>query len=222
MAKKKMLFNLGSFKALLVIVLALVGPTAAFADQLVWTITPSSGSLSYGGGTGALVGTNIGITSVQDGGTILNISGGSLNFTTGSGTAGAWSWGAAPAGTLTLTGSINGGPNGVLFSDEFTSASILSLGGLQLQLGGLVGTLSSTLANDLGVSTIVSSAADSIFVSITGAVGSSFDVRALSGQINTTSAANPVTAPEPASLLLLISGLAVVAGMKAKADRLLA
>jgi len=211
------------FKGLLVVALALVvAPTAAFADQLVWTITPSSGSLSYGGGTDPLVGTKIGITSVQDGGTVLNISGGLLSFTTGSGTAGAWSWGAAPAGTLTLTGSINGGPNSVLFSDEFTSASILSLGGLELQLGGLTGTLSSTLAHDLGVSTIVSSAADSIFVSIAGAAGTSFDVPALSGQINTTAAANPVTAPEPSSLLLLISGLAAVAGMKAKADKLFA
>src|SRR5579863_8228595 len=202
-------------KGLLVVALALVvAPTAAFADQLVWTITPSSGSLSYGGGTDPLVGTNIGITSVQDGGTVLNISGGLLSFTTGSGTVGTWSWGAAPAGTLTLTGSIEGGPNSVLFSDEFTSASILSLGGLELQLGGLTGTLSSTLAHDLGVSTTVSSAADSIFVSIAGAAGTSFDVPALSGQINTTAAANPVTAPEPSLLLLLISGLAVVAGMR--------
>jgi hypothetical protein len=221
MAKRMMMMSGRSWGALVVIMLALaLAPTAAFADTLNWSIM-NTGTIGYLGSGNPLTGTGIGVASVTDTTThtTLNIVAGQLNFATGGGTAdlGFWQWGAVPSGTLTLTGCIVGvtgncTSNGfvTLLGDDFTSAAIFQPFGnpsYQVQLGNITGTLNSVLANQLGVSNVVSSALYNTTVDVGGASsGSAFSGHNLGGSISSTAAASQ-TVPEPSSLSLLGLGL---------------
>jgi PEP-CTERM motif len=195
-------------------------PTVALADTLNFTIAPT-GTISYASG-GALVGSSIGVTAIQDTttGVTYNVVNGALNFTSG-GYLGSWSWGAGAPGTLTLSGCISGitgngncgTAGGVvnLFSDDFTSAMIFQPYGnvnYQVQLGNITGILDSALAAQFGVSTGVSSALYNTSIDVQGAtLGNPFNGFNLGGSISSTVAAGPTQVPEPSSAGLLGFGL---------------
>jgi hypothetical protein len=183
---------------------ALVAAPAAIADTVSWSIMPNVGTYDYAGGSAVLTGTGIGVQSVQDSttGAFFNIINGRLNFTTGFATGQPWTWGAGQPGSLNLTGCIStvtvsgqcdgSSPAAVLLSDDFTSAQILSFGPtFQLTLGNITGNIDSTLASDLGVSTVISSALYNTSVLIGGSSGSSFsNAPNLGGSINSINASS--------------------------------
>jgi hypothetical protein len=105
---------------------------------------PTSGSLSYAGGTAALIGTSIEVDNVLGLGTPSNDSAliicGSctLNFTTGNST-GNWEFGSG--GTISITGTLPTAginSNSTLLSGTFGTAKILDLGsgGFEFQVLG--------------------------------------------------------------------------------------
>jgi len=130
-------------------------------DQTDWNLL--GGSVSWNGSsTGDLTGSGIGVLTTMGFGTPNNngslwISDGSLSFTSGAynGTMGStWSWG---AGTITVTGCIQGvtasncnqNDNTVLFTDNFSSISITSTG--ELVLGQNSGVYNSAVAAYFGL-----------------------------------------------------------------------
>jgi hypothetical protein len=210
-------------KMLLAMVLFLA-PTSAFADTLSWSILPNVGVYSFAGGTSPLIGSGIGVQSVQDTttGVSFNIFNGLLNFTTGPG-SGGWSWGAGLPGIneLNLTGCIDNvtflgsctssSPTSALFTDDFTSATIFPFGpNFDVTLGNIAGTLNAGLAQSLGVSAAIPSGVYNTTAQIGGIYGSSFsNVPNLGGSINS----DPQGLPEPATLTLLGIGLLALGGL---------
>ena len=191
--------------------LALVLAPAAFADTLSWSIMANIGTYDYAGGAAPLIGTGIGVQSVQDitTGTFFNIVNGQLGFTTGA-SNGSWSWGAGQPNSnqLNLTGCISNvtvsgqcgaqSPVSVLLSDDFTNAQILSWGpSFQVSLGNITGNIDATLANQFGVSTVISSALFNTTTQISGSMGSSFSSAPnLGGSINSSFATGATSMPE--------------------------
>lgn len=109
-------------KVILMVVLALVIPIAAFADEA--TFINAGGTLA--GGTNGISLTNSDLTSISglNGlGTILGSDLGTVSFTTGAFTGNFETSGTfAPGGTFTITGTgQNGAPSGVIFTGEFTT-----------------------------------------------------------------------------------------------------
>jgi hypothetical protein len=205
-------------------------PTAALADNLSWTLAAGVGAFNYAGNpppTGKntyLYGTNIGVASVQNltNHTNVNISNGFLSFQSGA-VGSPWSWGAGGLGTLTLTGCINGTCGLTLLKDEFTSAELhLFSSTYQVTLGNIIGTLDPTLASALGVLTSVSGTFNSNVDIGSTPFGAAFsNLTNLGGTITTAATSAPSSVPEPSSLLLILSGLAAVALLSIKQDKLL-
>src|SRR5689334_2118012 len=130
------------------------GLTAAHAVPTIdyGLVAPTTGSLSYTGGSAALVGTNIGVDNVTglqtpaNDGVTRSCFGCVLNFTTGA-LSSSWTWGGP--GSISLDGSIPG--VGIfsstnLFSGTFTSASVVSLSGVTM-----VALTNFTAANNVNV-----------------------------------------------------------------------
>lgn len=130
-----------------------------FDDNII-----NGGTVSYSGGTSALVGTDIrfdrvsGIDTPSNNGVAGNCTSCTLNFTTGSknGTSGfEWNGG----GSFTITGSLDGplpvvGPTTLLSGSFVSDVSVTNFGGGYL-VGGVVdpATLNSALASFYGVAT---------------------------------------------------------------------
>lgn len=185
-------------------------PIGAFADstgETSWSLLPSGGTYSWNGHSNSgLVGSGIGVASVagvgtgSNDGSLLGISFGSLDFTSGAynGNGSNWSWGAG--GVLNVTGCIAGvtsatctGSNDVtLLSDDFQSVSIVpvvQLGqyGFDVVFGNLQGTLDTAVASYFGLSD--SFTATSLNLILTkGTPGSAFSGTNVGGQIKATSA----------------------------------
>jgi hypothetical protein len=184
-------------------------PVCAFADSTGgtdWSLLPSGGSYSWNGqASSGLVGSNIGVGSLDGVGTTendgdtLGISFGDLNFTSGAydGNGSNWSWGAG--GTLNITGCIagvtsttcTGSNNVVLLGDDFESVSIvpvLQLGKYEFDVsfGALQGTLNSAVAAFFGLSdSFTATSLNLVFTA--GTPGSAFNGTNIGGQINATS-----------------------------------
>jgi hypothetical protein len=105
----------------LVLGLAVAGavPAGALPTLDFGIVAPTPGTIAYGGGGAALVGTNIqvdnvvGIGTPSNDGALLDITGGLLNFTTGAYTGnagGAWHF-ANVGGTISITGGIHNQTN---------------------------------------------------------------------------------------------------------------
>lgn len=126
--------------AVMVLALALLG-TTAFADSLDFNIAgPATGTISYNGTGGPLVGSGIsvntvtGVSTAANSSTALSIVGGLLGWTTGpltGTTSSTWSFGGGAGSSLTLTGGITslGIASGTtLLSGYWGTASVTSLG----------------------------------------------------------------------------------------------
>ena len=167
----------------------MVAPTMSFAgpSSTDWTLGPG-GLYSYAGGTSSLIGTNIPVLSVlgdgtpAENGSLLGVVGGMLDFTSGgfNGTSTTWSW-SKGTGTLNLYGCIPGvttscNPStNVLVSDDFTSVSIVQVGGaIDAVFGNVIGNLEASVASYFGVPTAFSTGSFTAVIATTGTPGSSF------------------------------------------------
>jgi hypothetical protein len=182
-------------KVLLLAVLALALPLAAFADSSIdisnrgGTITGNSSGLSLTGsvliGVGSAVGTNLG----------------TLTFTTGALTSGDLQSGGtfAAGGSFVITGNgTNGVPNGVIFSGTFS---------------GPVNWKLTTLANGTHNYTL-----DGAVVSPNGQVAATTQLTVntgtglFNGRVGLSSGNTNLSVPEPGTLSLFGTGLIGLAG----------
>ena len=192
------------------------GLTAAHAIPTIdyGLVAPTTGSLSYAGGSAALVGTNIGVDNVtglqtpSNDGVTRSCFGCVLNFTTGA-LSSSWNWGGP--GTISLDGSIPGvGIFGStnLFSGTFTSASVVSLSGVTVvALTNFFATNNVNVTNFFGLPSggYVGNINLSFQVPADTVIGGAFNT-ANGGQLLSGDIA--INTPEPTSILLLGSGLA--------------
>lgn len=194
-------------------------PAAVNATPLLdfGIIAPTSGTISYGGAGGPLVGTNITVDNVTllPGGPAYNILGGVLNFTTGNlngTTANTWSFGGGPntsitiAGTVDVDGSgtINGGDiTATLITGKFGTATVTAFGNDFMIAGSLFyDTKDPALLALFGLPNINYIGNFNISFFAAGSPPSGFtSTTVTSGDVTNT----PV--PEPATMLLLGSGL---------------
>jgi hypothetical protein len=186
-------------KVLLLAVLALALPLAAFADSSIdisnrgGTITGNAGGLSLSGstliGVGSAVGTNLG----------------TLTFSTGAFTSGNAQMGGtlAAGGSFVITGNgTNGVPNGVIFSGSFTSPASSPLTWSLTTLAN--GTHSYTLSGGL----VSASGQVAATVQLTINTGKGF----FNGSTGLSSGDTNLSVPEPGTLSLFGTGLIGLAG----------
>ena len=223
----KMFKSLGSVLGLIiatVIGLAIfVQPANAIGILDFGIESPTAGSIAYLVNGGPLVGTNIEVdnvggigTAFHDGGVPLVITGGLLNFTTGNltdTTVDRWNFGGGTSSSIVLTGGIPalGIADGtILFQGSFGAATVITFG----ETFGIAGSSFTdsknlTLADYFGFDLTLPGWAGNFNISFNadGLPPLTFSSdTVLSGDIPNT----PV--PEPASLLLLGSGLIAIVG----------
>ena len=173
-------------------------------------IAPTTGSISYAGGAAPLVGAGISVDNVVGLGTPLNngvtvdLPGYFLNFSSGNftgSTSNSWIFG--PGGSISIA-------NGVtLLSGTLTSASVIAAGGtFKVAITGFNDTKYEPMLNFYGLPTDVPYVGNfNLSFNATGLPPGAFrSTEVLSGDITNS----PI--PEPATMLLLGSGLIGLAG----------
>jgi hypothetical protein len=181
-------------KVLMLAVLALALPMAAFADSSIG-LTNIGGTLTGNASGLTLTGSTLAIYGSANGSNL-----GSVTFTTGAFTSGNAQQGGtlAVGGSFVVTGNgTNGVPNGVIFSGSFSSATWSYI----------------TLANGTHEYTLIAA-----LVSPTGQVGgtSQFTVGTgkgfFNGSVRLESGDTSLSVPEPGTLSLFGTGLIGLAG----------
>jgi hypothetical protein len=194
-------------KVLLLAVLALALPLAAFADSNV-DFTNVGGTVSGGASGLSLSGSTLMIVNGLYGGGVINGPNlGSVSFTTGAFVSGnAQSGGIlAPGGSFTIVGNgMNGVPTGTIFSGTFTSAKweIITLANGNHEYD-LVAAISGNFGNG--------AAAQGGTSQITFAVDTHKGY--FNGSASLASGDTSVSVPEPGTLSLLGTGLIGLAGV---------
>ncbi len=202
--------------------LAFFGNSFVMAMEIDFNIgSPTSGTISYGGGGGALIGSGIDVDTVVGIATPANSNVVStclscvLNFTSGSLTgSGSGSWVFGPGGSISITGGVQlqGGTDiplgSTLLSGTFNHASVQALGGpgFQVTFGSFNDTKIPELLSYYGMTagTPFQGALTLLFSATDNGAGSPFTSSAIFGG----SVANtPALVPAPAALLLFGSGL---------------
>ena len=206
--------------------------SSAIAMELDFNLSaPTSGTISYDGTGGGLIGSNIEVDNVvglftpaNSGITSLCISC-ALNFTSGtlsnSGGANAnnngwWSFGSG--GSITITGGIQlqGSPDiplgSTLLSGTFNSAFVQDLGSqFRVTFGSFSDTKHADLLSYYGIApSPFSGALTLLFGATNGGVGSAFtSTSVIGGSVVNT----PAPVPVPAGLWLFASGIVALAGL---------
>ena len=220
---------------LLVLAFSLAG-TAVFADSLDFNIPgPASGSISYAGAGSPLVGSNISISNVVGVSTAANsnvslgISGGLLNWTTGSLTSTTpttWNFGGGAGSSLTLTGGISSlgiAAGTTLLTGSWGTAAVFSLGN-NFNIAGATffDYVDPTLATYFGepFASAWNGNFNISFAALGSPPGGFASSQVFSGDVVTDAPAT--TVPEPGSVALLALGLLGVAALSASRRKELA
>lgn len=223
------------FALALALSLALSSQAHAASTLDFGIIAPTTGSITFGGGTAPLVGTNIQVDEVVGLGTpannnlVRNCIGCVLNFATGPATTGTWNFG--PGGTISIVGGVDLNNDGdaldsgdiaagsTLLSGTFTGTSmVIALsGGLRIAGAAFLDVKNSTLAAFYGLAGGAGSPYLGGFNLSFNAPGS-FPNAFSSTQVFSGDVTNqPVDLPS--SLLLLGSGLVGFAYLTARTRR---
>jgi hypothetical protein len=208
-------------------------------------IAPTTGSISFGGGTNPLKGINISVDNVTGLGTPLNgglagqrnCIGCLLNFTTGPATAGTWNFGSAGTTLITLIGGVDLNNNTILdagdvpagttlLSGSFTGTTVVFplSGGFRIAGAAFVDVKDSALAAFYGLPGGASNLYTGGFNLSFLATGTPFNAfsssQVLSGDItNQPPQGTQREIDLPSSLLLLGSGLVGFAYLTARSKR---
>ena len=224
-----------NFILCLIIGLGLVG--SAWADTLDFgMVAPTSGTVSYAGGSAALIGSGIQVDNVVllSNSSTLYLSGGLLDFNTGSGSytgsGTSWAWtGSGTGNSITLTGSaytacttfvgttctVFGGSliaSGTLLSGSFGTASITNVSStFKIAASGFSDVKNTDLASYFGLpggSTLyIGNFNLSFNTAATSCCGAFTSSGLLSGDLTN------VPTPEPAAIVFLGTSLLCAGGL---------
>src|SRR4249920_1180442 len=210
-------------------VMGLLVAPAAMAVELDFNISaPTSGTISYGGGGGALIGSNIEVDNVVGLSTpananvtsvciscLLNFNSGAL---TGSGPQNGGWWSFGLGGTISITGGVQlqGGTDislgSTLLTGSFNNAFVQDLGSqFKVTFGSFSDTKNADLLSYYGLTpgTPFQGALTLLFAATDNGVGSAFtSTSVFSGNVVNS----PAPVPLPASAWLFGSALAGLAG----------
>jgi hypothetical protein len=198
-------------------------------------VAPTAGTISYAGGTAPLFGTNIqvdnvvGLDTPDHNGWLRNLDGGTLDFETGDligSDASHWTFGGG--GSITLTGGVDLDNNGsiglgdiplgtTLLSGTFNGAEIIAFGNtFKIAGASFSDAKNAQLADFYGLTSPLYSGSFNISFVASGIPPSGFQSSTVLGGDVVNS---PAQVPEPASLMLMGSGIIAMAA-KARARRI--